>query len=560
MTALTLGVALLLAVLVAGRRHLPELARRLRSWRHLVAPLLLVLPLGEAANDNPQRPGGLRRRIVLDLWTYWYGKRRHPIQERFIFGPHRVDGCPGYQGLLAGRRFGKTVALVRKAILLILLNPGSTEDPVWGGIYGRTRREAEKRIIRPLLRELRNLRRDLGIDLAPRWDKQNQEIHFANGSAVLIGSYGKNDSLENQRGDTIGWALVDEIERSFMAAEDILSVIAVAISDSRALHSCFCWASSPNGLRGMPRMHHEAFLAGDPDFFLVTGTIRDNPYLKPRQVETIKSGLSWRMWLQEGLGVCLSPQHVVFVEWDEQRHVVDYTWDPAELTVIFVDWGTSNAYVGAAKVDRSGRWVVARERKVVETSAPRFREIVREFIDECRRLDRGTMPYLIACDGAVRAERKWLKGVYGQECLVRWLRKDAEQGIQWGLNLISYMLDPAQKGGRGTKLFVSRDLSPSTDETLMGLRGAMAMYTYQRVRMESGDLVATNEPSKKNNADHPVDGLRYALCVSRRMEALHGGQRLPFIDPELDRLLAQAAERRYDRHHDRDEDDLDEAA
>lgn len=517
------------------------------------------------------------RRILLDLHAYWYGpdpvtgkSREHPLQERWVFAPFNRDGCAGYQGLLAGRRFGKTVALVRKAIILILLNPGDPDDPVWGGIYGRTRKEAEKRIVRPLLRELRALRRDLGIDLAPRWDKQNQEIHFANGAAILIGSYGKNDSLENQRGDTLGWAIVDEIERSFMSAEDILSVISVAISDSRARWSCFCWASSPNGLRGLPRMHHEAWQRGDADFFLVTGTIQDNPFLKRSQIATIKSGLSWRMWLQEGLGICLSPQHVVFVEYDEQRHVIDYEWDADDLTVIAIDWGTSNGYMCAIKVDLSGRWVVALERKVVEVSPQGFRQEVIDFIGQVTWQDNGRAPTLIACDGAVKTERKWLKGTYGGDSLVKWLKKDAEQGIGWGLNLISFMLQPAAAANddtgpesktRGTKLYLASSLTPTTDEASMGLRGSMLMYTYQRVRMDSGELVATNAPSKKNNADHPIDALRYALCSSRRMVELHGGSRLPFIDPELDRMQAQAASKRYDRQHRPDEDDdLEEAA
>lgn len=517
------------------------------------------------------------RRILLDLHAYWYGpdpvtgkSREHPLQERWVFAPFNRDGCAGYQGLLAGRRFGKTVALVRKAIILILLNPGDPDDPVWGGIYGRTRKEAEKRIVRPLLRELRALRRDLGIDLAPRWDKQNQEIHFANGAAILIGSYGRNDSLENQRGDTLGWAIVDEIERSFMSAEDILSVISVAISDSRARWSCFCWASSPNGLRGLPRMHHEAWQRGDADFFLVTGTIQDNPFLKRSQIATIKSGLSWRMWLQEGLGICLSPQHVVFVEYDEQRHVIDYEWDADDLTVIAIDWGTSNGYMCAIKVDLSGRWVVALERKVVEVSPQGFRQEVIDFIGQVMWQDNGRAPTLIACDGAVKTERKWLKGTYGGDSLVKWLKKDAEQGIGWGLNLISFMLQPAaaanddtgpESKARGTKLYLASSLTPTTDEAHMGLRGSMLMYTYQRVRMDSGDLVATNTPSKKNNADHPIDALRYALCSSRRMIELHGGSRLPFIDPELDRMQAQAASKRYDRQHRPDEDDdLEEAA
>lgn len=549
---LAVATALVLLLLVLGRPQLRRLGHTLRTGRWLIGALL-VIPLGEAPKA---RTGGVQRRIVVDLWKYWYGgtdsltgkPRRHPQQERFIFGPHRPDGCAGYQGALAGRRWGKTVALVRKCIVLLLLNPGSSEEPVWGGVYGRTRREAEKRIIKPMLAELRRMRRDLGIDLTPKWDKQNQEIHFANGAAILIGSYGKNDSLENQRGDTLGWAIVDEIERSFVPTEDILAVIGPAISDSRARHSCLVWASSPNGLRGMPQMHHEAFQRGDRDFFLVVGTIYDNPFLKPSQIATIKGGLSRRMWLQEGLGICLAPSNVVFIEWDERKHVVDYQWKASHLTVVSIDWGTSHAYICAIKVDRQGRWIVARERKVVETSPTRFREIVREFVARVYSDDEERMPHLITCDGAVKMERSWLNGTYSNDTQVKWLRKDAEQGVGWGLNLISYMLDPA-RDDRGTMLFVASDLDPTTDKDMMGIRGAMASYTYRRQRDQDGDMVATNDPDKKNSADHPIDALRYALCKSRYDELLHGGRALPFIDPELDRLEAQAAARRYSRDH-----------
>lgn len=542
-----------IAMLWRGRGEL--VASVYRRWP--VLALMLVIPLGMSSVVERQ---GLQQRIALNLWHYWYGpdpvtgeSRRHPKQERFIFGPHHPHGCAAYQGMLAGRRVGKTVALVRKAILLLLLNPGDVEDPVWGGIYGRTRREAEKRIIRPLLAELRAMRRDLGLDLAPRWDKQNQEIHFANGTAILIGSYGKNDSLENQRGDTLGWAIVDEIERAFIAADDILAVIGVAISDRRARHSCFVWASSPNGLRGMPLKHHEAYQRKDKRWFLVTAVIGDNPFLRPEQIESIKNGLSKRMWWQEGLGVCLSPSNVVFPEYDEQnRHLVSYRWSRADQTVIAIDWGTTKAYIAAIKVNERGDWVVARERKETETTRPRFRQVVADFIAQCVADDGGTFPALIACDGAVGSECKWLRNAYGNECPVKWLRRDAEQGVQWGLNLVSYMLDPARDDGR-VRLFVSDELDPTTDPWQLGIRGSFKMYTWHMVRTDTGEMMASDEPEKRNFADDPIDAVRYALCVSRRMDELHGGERLPFIDPEIDRMQAEAASRRYDRRHPREE-------
>lgn len=501
----------------------------------------------------------MQRTIVADLWRYWYGpdpvtgkSRRHRGQERFIFGPHTAEGCAAYQGALTARRWGKTIALVRKTVVLLLLNPGDVEDPVWGGIYGRTRKEAEKRLVRPLLAELRRIRRDLGIDLAPRWDKATQEIHFGNGTAILIGSYGKNDSLENQRGDTLGWAIVDEIERSFMSADDILAVISTAISDARAKHSCFVWASSPNGLRGMARKHFEAVQKKDLRYFLVTGTILENPFLKPEMVEAIRAGLSKRMWQQEGKGICLAPTGAVFSEYDEAKHVIPYRWDRRHRTVIGIDWGTSHAYICAIKVDETGRWIVARERKVTETTAPRFREIVREFVIDVADDDGGKLPDLFGCDGAVIEECRWLYSLFGNKSVVRWLGKDAEQGVGWGCNLISFMLDPANDN-RGTKLFVSDELDPTTDPEQMGFRGAVASYVFKRERVDSGELLATNDPSKKGGPDHPVDAVRYVLCVSRHMEELHGGAPLPFRDPEIDRFEAQRAARKYARVKRREE-------
>lgn len=555
MTGLLIGV-LALVVLVPLLALMMQ--RALKRWGAVAVAAMLVIPLGLAP---AQKSAGLQRRIGVDLWSYWYGtpepitgkSRRYPGQERFIFGPHRSDGCAFYQGALTARRWGKTVALARKAILLILLNPGDPGDPVWGGVFGRTRKEAEKRIIRPLLAELRRLKRDLGLDLDPSYDKNNGEIHFANGSAIYIGSYGKTDSLENNRGETLGWAIVDEIERSFIPADDILAVVAVAISDARAKHAAFVWASSPNGLHGMAAKHDEAKKRGDPNYFLVTGTILDNPYLSPTIIAAIRAGLSRRMWAQEGGGVCLSPANHVFVEFDEQLHVVPYRWDPNEMTIVSVDWGTSHGYMCAIKVNRVGRWVVAKERKVTETTPARFRELVVDFIARCQGADRGRLPHLITCDGAVKDERRWLDGTYGQDTNVRWLKKDAEQGIGWGLNLISYMLDPAPSpediDPRKTMLFLSDELDPTTDEDTMGIRGAMVMYGYRTEKSDSGDIVQTNEPSKKGGADHPIDALRYALCKGRVFEELHGGKPLPFNDPELDRMRAQRMAKKYDRQY-----------
>lgn len=479
-------------------------------------------------------PEGLET-IDIDLHWLWYrkpGKRRFPTQERDIFAPHYSWGCPRYQGVSGGRGRAKSYALSRKALILSWLNaPVDPGLPVWGGIFGRTMKEVHHKILPVIYQDAAEIREHYGVDMMPRLNKEDQTLHWPNGSSAYILSYEDPKELNKGRGYTMGWALVDEADQhNTVSTDQILAVVNFAVRDPRAKHQCIVWASSPNGLRGFHRLHHEAWIRNDPNYFLVGGTMFDNPYFDPAQIEMIKGGTSKRLWLQEGLGVCLTPRNVVFGEYNERRHVRPYTWDPYAKTLIFVDWGTSHAYVFAVQVSGEGRWMVARERKVVDTTYPRFRAIVEQFVDECTALSGGRPPYMMGGDGAVRSEMLWMHNKYGPVCEggVHQLSKDMEQRLDWGLALISSMLDPAD--GSKPRLYFAADLSASTDDSLMGLRGAMVSYTYATFRTETGEVVLTSTPSKKNNADHPIDALRYAICSSVFDDDLHGGKTMPYLD------------------------------
>lgn len=485
--------------------------------------------------------------IELDLHGIWYcrpGKKRHLQQERYIFAPHRPDGCPRYQGDSGGRGLGKSFALSRKIQLLTVLNaPPDPALPLWGGIFGRTMKEVHHKLLPIIFQDAAEIRELTGVDMMPRLNKEDQTLHWPNGAAAYILSYEDPKELNKTRGYNLGWAVIDEADQhTTVSTDQLLAVVNFAVRDPRAKHQCICWASSANGLRGFHRLHHEAWLRGDSNFFLVGGTIFDNPYFDPVAVEMMRSGTSKRLWLQEGLGVCLTPRNVVFGEFTEKKHVRPYKWDPFAMTVIFVDWGTSHAYVGAAQVNESGRWVIARERKEVDTTYPRFRKIIESFVAECISKSEGRPPYMMACDGAVRSETLWLKNSYQSICDggVWCLSKDLEQRIDWGLALISSMLDPAD--GTKPRLYFSSELSGSTDEAVMGLRGAMVAYTYATFRTETGEVVLTSTPSKRTNADHPIDALRYAICCSAFDERLHGGKTLPYLDLDTHGPDAKRAE------------------
>lgn len=471
--------------------------------------------------------------LILNLLTYWYvARRRHPSQERFLFGGWTKKGGPKYRGLLGGRGLGKSYALMRKALLLAFLNRGTKELPIWGAIFGRTLKEVDDKLL-PVLREVcAELERDFGIPISPVHDKGRGILVFPFGAAIYLLSYESRASLALARGYNLGWAVIDELEVAPVPIDEILAVINFAIRDPRAKHKCLAWASTPKGLKGMPKLHLEAWKRGDPNWFLVHGTIYDNPWLTREDIDTIKATIpSKRMWDQEGLAICVAPRNTVLPEYSERVHVRPYVWNTRHKTVVIIDWGTTKAYVGACKVDERGVWTVARERKVVDTTRPRFRQIVREFVAEIMRMDGGEAPYAFACDRAVASEKYWLAKTFGRLCegRVLWLESSAEQLVEWGCAIISSMLEPDD--GAAPRLYLAEDLSPSLDFATMGMRGAMQRYQFELVRdKNTGEEFASQEPNKINAADDPVDALRYGIVATRHMAELHGGRPLPFID------------------------------
>ena len=70
----------------------------------------------------------------------------------------------------------------------------------------------------------------------------------------------------------------------------------------------------------------------------------------------------------------------------------------------------------------------------------------------------------------------------------------------------------------------------------------MVAYTYATFRTETGEVVLTSTPSKRTNADHPIDALRYAICCSAFDERLHGGKTLPYLDLDTHGPDAKRAE------------------
>lgn len=472
----------------------------------------------------------MRSVVELDYERMWYAGKPFPKQQQFLFDPHGPDGCPMYQGWLGGRGSGKTGGLGRKAFLLSTLNPGERgRAPVMGAIMGRSMTEVEVKILPWLWEALGDVKRETGVTWLKSHDSGTQELRFANGSGAYLLSYGDRATLERMgRGLTVAWVIADELMRCpAVTSDDVLTVMAPALREPRARHRTFAWGSSPNGLRGITRRHYNAKMKGDPNWYLVHSTCFDNPYLRDEDIARIKAGLSDAMWLQEGLGVCLQAGHVVFHEYDEDKHVRPWTWSEHARTLIGIDWGTSKAIVIAVQVTEDGDWYVTDERKVTDTTRLRFRSTIERFVDEVREKCGGEI-YMMACDRAVKSERNWLVNRYESECEagVRYLSERQDQALDWGLAAISGMLAPMEGEPR---LFCAASLSPTTEDATMGVRGAFQEYVRAQFRSDTGELVTSDKPSKKTSADDPIDALRYLICTSADEEVLHGGHRVPYL-------------------------------
>jgi len=468
--------------------------------------------------------------VDFDPLATWYGKVRFPKQEQMLFDPHGPDGCPFWQGFLGGRGASKTFTAGRKTWLLSALNPTPEGDTrrVMIAMMGRSMTEVQQKMLPPFYEACADFRRATGVQWITGYDTDLQEIYFANGSGMYLLSYNDMGTLNRMgRGLNLAAVIVDELMwGSGVSSDAVVKTITPAIRDPRAKHKCFVWFSSPNGLRGIAKKHKNHF--GDPNWFLVHATARDNPYMLDEDIARLSEGLSKSEIQQEIDGICLQPGAAVFHEFDEDRHIIPWRWSSRCRNVIGIDWGKGHAYICAIQVTEDGRWIVAAERKVTDTTRLRFRKVVEEFVEEVKDASNREI-FMMACDRAVKSERNWLTNRFDDEVEagVRYLTKKRQQRIDWGLNCISGMLDPVIGDSR---LFLAASLSSSTDDAAMGLRGAFTEYVNVQYRAPDGELITIDEPSKKTNADHPMDALRYAICCSVDEEVLHGGHLLPVLD------------------------------
>lgn len=443
----------------------------------------------------------------VDLGAVW---RPYDRQARFITSDSLFTLFLG--GVGSGKSHALTCWLLRRA----LANGRAT-----GALLGRTGVDLQTVLLPCMFDRLQELHDATGVNLVTDYDKGNAKLTLVNGAVIYFRAYNRIAKL---RGLTLTYAAADEVEWSEADPDEVHSVLSGRLR-GQGPRPGVAYATSPNGLRGITKLFHDAQLAGDDAaargdtaaldaarrWQVVTATSFDNPYLPPHFFESLRS-MSKKRYEQEALGKVLRPTSAVFDL--EGRHLVDWDWRAHRRLpwVLGVDWGTQSHHVALMlQVLPGGQWVVADELVVDEEPQGRFLDKLFKWIDE-----RGD-PAIAGVDRAVPGCNQPLQQRY-RRTPVRWLESRAEQQVNRGLEAIRDMLDPVSGDPR---LVFARSLRPihvgETACVLPALRG----YRY----VMGPDGVPTNKPNKDNVHDHAVDALRYAVCASSGRVELHGGRR-----------------------------------
>jgi hypothetical protein len=467
--------------------------------------------------------------------------------EMFDLYPQQFDFCCGstafFQGWVGGRGTGKTfVGGGPKALHHALRNPGrllpgGRMQYCPGALFGRTMDEAHDPIGTYFEAALDRFWEVTGIQLLAWYSAAAARYTLINGATVAKRSYGRDDTLKKKgRSPTYAWIGIDEPMFADVDSQTAVAILSATVRHPIAAEPVLYWMTSPDGYRGCVAHAMKGWVRGDPDFYLQTATVFDNPHVDDRFRRTLRAGCTDRQWQAEGLGHVLKPLRVIYSDYDERKHIVPWEWDRNLPWVLCVDWGQTWGWTGAIQVvtrddyhneasDKryaAGTWVIAREWPMTDGSRPEQRRAILSALKELG------FPRDAAADKAVPAENHWLETAVGPDCPVHTLKGDDTQRRDWGIGAVQYMLAPGE--GKPPRLYFAESLEDDMDPKKGTIRAGMQSYQYRRFRTESGELMTSNRPEDNTPASHSCDALRYGITTTMWDDELHGGAILPYLE------------------------------
>ena len=404
---------------------------------------------------------------------------------------------------LGGIGAGKTAWAGAEFSMGVIANPGG-----WSLMAGPTHDQVSNVNLPHWLRFAEEMEQ-AGYPLADgKWHKQAKEQKLVCGGRVFARTYAK---VGNLLGFEFSLAWMDEIEtvpRSLEVWDTIDGRIRRPGSQWRQIFG----TTTPNGLRNVVAKFHEARLKahGIADeesrrkelsrWFWCRNTGLDNPHLPANYIEAMKAHYSQRRWRQEVLAEILRPESIIWAEFDEARHCIEFRRfapDVMEYDLLY-DAGDQYPHVLWVARDSLGRSIVFDE--ICEDNIP-VGKLHEEIAERCRKLKRD--PSFIVCDRAVKREISW-----AQHAFPRWtvhgMNSRLEQSVSEAIQVVRDLLDPVD---RSPQLLFARHLVDNG--TRRGIIACMSNYRYKQDMFG----VITTIPHKDNIFDHGADALRMGMVA-----------------------------------------------
>lgn len=423
-----------------------------------------------------------------------------------------------YLLFLAGIGAGKTYTGAVWALMHMLVwNQGYR-----GAILGRTeKKDAMDQLAQRVIELLDKFHTASGLQLVRKFDKLNNILTLINGSSCVFRGFIQYDKL---RGPEYAWAWCDEMFFAGVDDGEVFDVVDGRIrigNCKQVLITC-----SPRGVTRSIRRFAEAqrraeLAEGGPcRYHVVRATSYDNPHLDRQDIAAWRENMSKRRAQQEIDAEILKPEHIVWPEIEDTRHVIDFDWRAHQdwLWILAIDWGDTKGCVALdIRVNpKTKQWVVADELVPQASELPdgrmntaKFRLLLKEWIARRKR-----RPANACADRAVVSENMFLKRLVGADTHVITMESHSEQRINTGIEMLRDALDPPHGDPRivWAKSLTTKPAAPETPGIWAAVRG----FTWEVDQAGYPKPVVRDDEFK-----HACDALRYGWVGCRKDQRLH---------------------------------------
>lgn len=323
------------------------------------------------------------------------------------------------------------------------------------------------------------------------WKKGERELWVVDykGNLKVISTVGAKDSgsIGAIQGKTFSLCYCDEMT---LYPDSIIDMIDTRL---RNPHSLGIATMNPSYPTHKLKQWIDKARAGDPNYYELSFTLADNPYLSDDYKERIKNSLSGVFFKRNYLGEWCLAEGSIFDFFDRSIHIVARPPRAADYWVVGVDYGTSNAFAAILIGVNCGRqtqsapmmWVEKEyywdyKKRGYQKSSSEFAEDLRSFMG----------PYAVkavyvdpsAANFKLDLQRRGIHPVNAEN--------DVSEGI---IKMISYLKGDPKTG----QIYICAEC----ENLIREIEG----YVWHPKCLEKGE----DEPLKLN--DHAVDALRYVL-------------------------------------------------